>query len=316
MAARTLGIAEELGLRAVAFEDGFPYLFAFKKTLLLSRDWERVILQLPPGPALAGLLIAKKYVGNFKLICDVHTGMIVFRDLKQALLNSPFVRKLTECDHVLAHNMDNAHVLSQLGVKNVAVVYDPMPKPIEGRKPRVGVEEGKYIIIPAGWDPDEPFDYLLRELGGDAQRSMGYEVVLTGDFLRTRYGLRYSRLLSRVKGVILTGYIPYEEYAWLVKNSAAVLGITKSEHIMLRAFWEAAAYSRPVIAPRTGVMMEVMGKYPYYYSVYAEGSLRQAVSKLKSDTEESSRRATQLASRLRSLSRRSMARLREIMGDD
>ena len=313
MAARTAGIARKLGLELIAFKDRFPYVNAFKGTLGAAGSWDSVILQLPPGPALAGVILAKFMTKDFKLICDVHTGMIAFRDAKQALLNSPFTRMLKKCNHVLAHNRDNAFIMKSLGLRNYTVIYDPMPEPAVGRKPPIDVNKYEYIIVPAGWDADEPFDYLISEIGPDPRQTIGYRVVITGNYKRTRLGLTYSRKLARMRGVVLTGYLPQDEYVWLLRNSAAVLGMTNSEHIMLRAFWEAASYHRPVIAPKTRVTVEVMGAYPYYYRTYVRGSLRKAISELKGDPEAALRRASLLASRMRNLSEDSMERLKRIV---
>lgn len=308
-----MGIAEKLGLKLISYRDRFPYLRAFALTLRDSSQWDSALLQLPPGPALTGCVIAKRVVKKFNLVCDVHTGMVFFRDIKQVLLNAPFVKQLRKCDYVLAHNKDNAKALGLMGVPSI-VIYDPIPQPVSGKKPAIEVNEGGFIVIPAGWDTDEPYDYLIKELGRDALRSFGYKVVITGDYRRTSHGIKYYAALSRIRGVILTGFVPSDEYFWLLRNAAAVLGLTRSSHIMLRAFWEAAAYARPVIAPMSTVTREVMGNYPYYYEVYVNNSLRKAVGELRRNYDEAIRRGEMLSARMKRLSDDSMERLARILG--
>ena len=199
-----------------------------------------------------------------------------------------------------------------MGVRRIEIIYDPVPKRTQTRKPSIGVERLNYIVIPAGWDTDEPFDYLLEEVGEDAVKAFGTKLVITGDYRRTSHGRKYSPLLSRVRGVVLTGYLRYEEYTWLIENSVAVLGLTNSEHIMLRAFWEAAAYARPVIAPETSVTREIMDDLPYYYIPYRKGSLRSAVARLVNDADSEERGET-LSARMKALSKESIDRLKELM---
>jgi len=312
VAARTIGIAKKIGLRLVSFGDKFPYLRALLETLHQSSDWDRVLLQLPPGPSIAGMSLAKNVIHDFRLVCDVHTGMIIYRDAKQVLLNAPFIQLLHGCDYALAHNSLNSEYLRAIGLKNVLTVYDPIPEPVPGRAPDLNIEVGNYLLVPAGWDTDEIMDYLIEEVGSDVLSSLGYFVVITGDYSRTRYGLKYSKVLSKIKGVILTGYLPAEQYMWLIRNSTAVIGLTRLKHIMLRAFWEAAAFSKPVVAPDTPVTREIMGPLPYYYIPYVSGSLKKAIHTLQKDRDEAVSRGIMLSKRMRKLSEDSMRRLRAL----
>ncbi len=303
LARRSRDIAWRLGLKLYHLNDKPPYLRALLSTLRLAPRHDCLILQLPPGPALPGTLLALR--GRGKILCDVHTGMFHYRSIKEIVLNRPFRRLLSKCSHVLAHNDDAAGMLERIAPGLVEVIYDPLPppKPLE---PVEGLDPGRFILLPASWDPDEPIGYVA----GEAIRGLpgGYKLVVTGR-PRGREASRVRELARRGNSIVLTGFLPEPQYYWLVTNSAAVIALTTWEYTVLSVIWEAAAYAKPIIASSTRTLRKLLGSDAVYFNVGEDNSLATAVAALKPGMGE------RLSERLRRLSSESMDRLSSLCNE-
>ncbi len=314
VAERSIGLARELGFDVVAYRDKFPYLKAFTLTLKHARKWNIAIIQLPPGPALLGLILAKKMVGNFYIICDVHSGMVWFKDIKQALLNSAFRQILRLCDIVVAHNCCVYSLLRRFGMKNAIIVYDPLPRIEDGIRPKIDVRSEMYVLVPASWSADEPIDYLVSELIDLPNELSKYKIVITGDYSKSRTGQKIAKKMKGSTKIILAGFLPRKEYVWLLRNAAAVVGLTNAECTIQRVFWEAAAYAKPIIAAKTKTIVKLLGNnYPFYYEPYKKRSLLSAVYRALTDRDLARQVSLSTARKLGKLSRNSIDRLLDLI---
>ncbi|MEB3861899.1 MAG: glycosyltransferase [Desulfurococcales archaeon] len=297
LARRSRDIARRLGLALYHLNDRPPYLRALISTLRLAPRHDCLILQLPPGPALPGTLLAQR--GRGELLCDVHTGMFHYRSLGEIVLNRPFKSLLSRCSRVLAHNEDAARLLEEVAPGLVEVIYDPLPQPVS-LEPVEGLEPSRFILLPASWDPDEPISYMARE----ALKGLpgGLKLVITGK-PKGREARRVKELAKSNGNIILAGFQPWPRYYWLVANSAAVIALTTWEYTVLSVVWEAAAYTRPIVASSTATLRNLLGDDATYFRVGEEGSLARALNGLKPEM------GKRLSSRLRRLSNESMNRL-------
>ena len=249
---RTIELASEVGARLVLIKDRPPYLKAWLMTpnVLYKEKPLTVIAQLPQGPLLARLSGLKGKL-SFNLVADVHSGFLVYTSIKTGL--------------------DPSRIIT---------VYDPFPRlPPSLKKPRLELETGEYLVFPSSWHPDEPLEYIVREFLSSKAASR-YKLVLTG-----RPHLRGSlrKLISKADGkVILTGYLPWEEYYWLLSNAKAVIAATTKEYTMLSAAWEAAAVRKPLILGRTETLKSIIGDYAVYFEVDVRGSLSSILNNIDS----------------------------------
>ncbi len=281
---RTIELASEVGARLVLIKDRPPYLKAWLMTpnVLYKEKPFTVIAQLPQGPLLARLSGLKGKL-SFNLIADVHSGFLVYTSIKEKVLNGPFKKYLKSCDLVISHNEPFTNLLKAktgLDPSRIITVYDPFPRlPPSLKKPRLELETGEYLVFPSSWHPDEPLEYIVREFLSSKAASR-YKLVLTG-----RPHLRGSlrKLISKADGkVILTGYLPWEEYYWLLSNAKAVIAATTKEYTMLSAAWEAAAVRKPLILGRTETLKSIIGDYAVYFEVDVRGSLSSILSNIDS----------------------------------
>ncbi len=260
LSARTVDLAEALGARLVLIHDRPPYIRAWLETgrVLARLKPSTVIIQLPQGPLLYRAVRLRERLG-YVLAADVHAAMLVYESWKAWLLNAPFARYLRDTDLAIAHSRMFARLMEERGVprEKIIVVYDPLPRLEPVEEPRLPLEPGEYILIPASWHPDEPLEELLR-----AYRDSGLDakLVVTG-----RPRGRAARLAEKL-GALLPGYLPRPQYNWLLVNAGLVVAPGSRPHGFLRAAWEAVAAARPLAAPDTPAMREVLGDHPCLYN--------------------------------------------------
>ena len=262
---RTRDLAEALNLKLIHIPYGPPYIRAWVETgrLLAEARPGLVAAQLPQGPLLLRLALLRRRL-RYRLVADVHSGFVVYESLAERLLNQPFRGLLRGCDLVLSHNEPFTGLLvERLRVprERVLTVYDPVPPRMPGRRPSIeGLEPRGYLLMPAAWAADEPMDQLAEAWRLSRLHREGYLLVVTGDHRRRP---RLAERLRSLPGVVLTGYLPVEEYRWLLENAAAVLALTTKEYTVLSALWEAVAYEKPAVVSRTETLESLVGRgYP------------------------------------------------------
>ncbi|NOZ89374.1 MAG: glycosyltransferase family 4 protein [Crenarchaeota archaeon] len=311
---RTRELAELLGMELVFIPRGPPYVGAWLETgRLLARLRPRLVAaQLPQGPLLLRLHLLRRRLG-FRLVADVHSGFMVYKSLGERLLNQPFRRLLRGCDLVVSHNEPFTRLLLDYGVpgERVVTVYDPIPpRHPSPRRPRLPeVEPRRYILMPAAWAPDEPMEMLAEAWRLSRLAGEGYRLVVTGDWRRRP---RSADRLRRLEGVVLTGFLPAEEYAWLLDNAAAVLALTTKEYTVLSALWEAVAYRRPALVSATRTLESLVGVgYPCLAPMEPHGLAETMRGCLDPAAAEA---AVEAYARLERLSRESLEKLKRIVG--
>jgi len=283
---RTLLLSGELGLETFFVPGSPPYLRAAWTTwrYLVTRKPPVVFVQLPQGPLLAEVVEVSRRAG-LKVVADVHTGFIYPTSLKGYALNRPFHTYLRRVDLVLAHNVLQADLVKRrAGVpsERVVLVYDPVPRIPEGtRSPRLDdVDLGRSVVLPASWAVDEPLDYITREFL-ESEVSRDHVLVITGSWRRNKKLYRKLREVVR-KGraedrVILTGYLPDEEYYHLIRHCKAIVAVSSREYTLPHVLWEAVAAERLFITLRTETLLAEVGRdYPCSFTM-REGSLREVL---------------------------------------
>ncbi|MCE4598916.1 MAG: glycosyltransferase [Desulfurococcales archaeon] len=304
---RSRDISLRLNISLLHLNDRPPYIKAAIKTLRVMKEAKCVILQLPPGPALFWSSISK---GKTKLICDVHTGMFHYRSFKEVILNRPFRRLLSRCNFVLAHNDDAADILRSLTKSRIMVVYDPIPVIDFVENPKLGLKD--FILLPVSWDRDEPIDYVITEVvEGDIYDRYGVKLVITGDYSRGKLFLNLDHPKVR-RNIMLTGYIPWSQYYWLVSHAKAIIALTTWKYTVLSSIWEAVAFNKPIIASYTPTIYKILGDDAIYFKPGIRGSLVEAIEAFHDRPPNSDR----LARKLKHMSEDSLKRLKSICEDE
>ena len=289
LSTRTRNLAYHLGAELFFVQDRPPYISAWIKTGRLTEARPDVVLvQLPQGPLLYRVLGLAKRRG-FRVVADVHTGFLVYDSAKSWLLNAPFARLLQRTSLVVVHNEDLAMLARRkykLSSDKVMVVYDPPPRPIEPA-PIDYLANREIVLVPASWARDEPLDYIVREYVNSPVCN-DYVLVITGDpgrnkklYYRVKEVLRAEKTCSN--NVVLAGFVPSNQYEWLLRNSSAVIAATRREYTVLSSLWESIHHGRLVLVSRTRTLANLLGDdYPCFFTL-SPGSLRSTLSNCLGD---------------------------------
>jgi glycosyltransferase involved in cell wall biosynthesis len=277
---RTSFLSKELGLELFFVSDKLPYIKAIWKTLnfLTFRKPDIVFVQLPQGPLLAEVEMTSKRIG-FKVIADVHTGFIYPTSIKEYILNGLFHNYLNKVDLILAHNQLQADLIkSKISNEKIIVVYDSIPKiPQNTKEPKFNIDLSRSILFPASWALDEPLDFIAMEFL-KSYVANDHILIITGNWRRNiRLYRKLRELIEKKKAknkIILTGYIPDEEYYHILKSCKAVIAVSDKEYTLPHALWEAIAVEKPFIILNTKTMITEIGRsYPCFFTM-SNDSLR------------------------------------------
>ena len=232
---RTKWFSKLLKLKLFEFCEGPPYLRSAFRTIKAIIRFKRTILlvQGTHGPlALLALILGK--IGGNLLVIDLHSSFYVPFTWKNYILTIPFRPFVKFFDIVVVHSDDAVEIIGRDSLKNnVYVIYDP-PIPCNFEKVR---KSSKRIVVvfPSGGLADEPVNELVREFNKVFKGSNVF-LYITGPHSKGRIG-----------NVIFTGYLPYDKYLELLTSSHLVLALTKVEHTILGAAWEAVYCGKPLL---------------------------------------------------------------------
>jgi Glycosyl transferases group 1. len=283
---RTLFLSSELDLELFFTPDNPLYLKAMWRTwrYLVTRKPSVVFVQLPQGLLLAEVTAISRRVG-LKVVADVHTGFIYPISPKEYILNRPFHVHLRRVDLVLAHNILQADLIkkkTRISSEKVVLVYDPIPRISKstGLSRLNDIDLGKSVVFPASWAIDEPLNYITTEFL-ESEIARDHILVITGSWRRNKK--LYRKLMKVIKErkagdkVVLTGYLPDEEYYHLIKHCKAIIAMSSREYTLPHALWEAVATEKPFITLGTETMLiEISSEYPCFFTMN-KGSLRRTL---------------------------------------
>jgi glycosyltransferase involved in cell wall biosynthesis len=229
VASRSRRIASKLNIPLIFYKDRFPYVFSSILTIIkiLRAKPKSVILQLTQGPILFLFIILKKLI-KFKLIGDVHSGFLIYLNLKGKILNFTFSKLIDHLDLIIVHNKEILKIVSK---KNkTLLLYDPLINEVEELKIR---KNKTFVFVPIMKKPDEP----IRELIKASEE-------LKSDFVFISTG-------KKIENIKCLGYLSYENYLKVLKTCDIVLALTKREFTLLSIIFEAISLGKPIIASET-----------------------------------------------------------------
>ncbi len=229
VASRSRRIASKLNIPLIFYRDRFPYVFSSILTMIkiLRAKPKSVILQLTQGPILFLFIILKKLI-KFKLIGDVHSGFLIYLNLKGKILNFAFSKLIDNLDLIIVHNKEILKIISK---KNKTfLLYDPLINDVEELKIR---KNKTFVFVPIMKKPDEP----IRELIKASEE-------LKSDFVFISTG-------KKIENIKYLGYLSYENYLKVLKTCDIVLALTKREFTLLSIIFEAISLGKPIIASET-----------------------------------------------------------------
>jgi len=162
------------------------------------------------------------------LIGDVHSGFLIYLNLKGKILNFTFSKLIDNLDLIIVHNKEILKIISK---KNKTfLLYDPLINDVEELKIR---KNKTFVFVPIMKKPDEP----IRELIKASEE-------LKSDFVFISTG-------KKIENIKYLGYLSYENYLKVLKTCDIVLALTKREFTLLSIIFEAISLGKPIIASET-----------------------------------------------------------------
>jgi glycosyltransferase involved in cell wall biosynthesis len=223
----------------------------------LFRNKPRIVfVQFPPPPALYCVAFYSWLRGS-KYVSDCHFGTT-----NELWLDWICVKKLLIKGTVIIHN---DHLIEQtirkLNIKPY-VVRDGIAKRqlAEGNNSdllkELGLSPQSYAILPWSFSPDEPLEEVIGAM------KMLPEV----KFVVTWYIEKISSAIKKTfpPNLLLTGYLPPDEFNILFAQSGVALVLTSMEETQLSGMQEAMAFEIPAVVSDLKTTRFLYKSYPVY----------------------------------------------------
>ncbi|MGX6508888.1 hypothetical protein [Rhodococcus sp. SJ-2] len=236
---RSEGLADALGYSCVFIhEEKGTLLWRYLRQahitwrLIRKSQFSRVIVMLPPFPALMVVILAASK--NQSVAADLHTGFFLNPKWRWA---SGFTLRMLRGRSAIVTNAPLARKCEEQGVEAI-VLHDVLEDRSSGR---VGFESAResvppQIVCPLGYANDEPIEELIEVFGLLPE----YRFVLTGNAPAWIRGAVPSN-------VTFPGYLSDEVYWRLIGACDGVVALTNRDLTMQRAGYEALMCRTPHI---------------------------------------------------------------------
>jgi glycosyltransferase involved in cell wall biosynthesis len=211
--------------------------------VLASRRPERILVENPPVFAAFSVWVYCLFAGAC-FITDNHSAAFdrtrwrVFLSLFRFLGR----RALTN----IVHNSLLEETVRQWGLETLCIGDLPLLLPSGGEYP---VRSGFTVVAACSFDEDEPVDIFAAA----AKRLPDVTFYITGDLKRAPRSLARAGLPN----LVLTGFLPAERYAALLKRCGVVVALTTHDATLQNAALEAVQLERPIITSRSQVLQDV-----------------------------------------------------------
>ena len=216
----------------------FKYLCQSLKTIfLLLRDRPACVVCMSP-PVIA-LIPVWLYCTLFRrgYVIDYHTAAFTLRVYRRLFFMQRFFAR-----HAIVNLLTNerlAAIVSGWGGRTLLVGDVRVRYPAV--KPYRGLGDGFNVTFVSRFSPTEPLDVVFeaaRRLVAD-----GVHIYVTGDLKDAPP----EAIAGCPQNVTLTGFLSYEEYAGLLRDSDAVMCLCTSDNTMQRGAYEAMALETPLV---------------------------------------------------------------------
>ncbi|OFJ52116.1 glycosyltransferase [Mycolicibacterium grossiae] len=253
---RSDGIARCLGIPAW-FHDGgtgptvVRELRRWRDTnRLLRRERPEAVLVMQPPIIVLWAIRRHARRTSMRIAGDLHTG--VFDEPGNRLALRPTLRMLRRYGMAVVTNEALRSVAEAHGCPAL-VLHDPIEAaecdPSDPADPELAaIVRDAYVLVPLAYAHDEPIDALL-----DAARA-------TPDLTWVLTGRAPRQVAARApSNVRFPGYVSNDDFLRMVGRAGVVVAMTKNEHTMQRAAYEALSFGRPLVTSDTAVLREYYG---------------------------------------------------------
>lgn len=250
----------------------FKYLFQSIKSfkIILKEKPDIIFIMSPPIFAFFPPWLYCKIFRKKGYISDSHSA--TFRQKKWKVL-SP-LQKFFFKDAIsnIVTNSEHANIVRAWGA-DYTVIGD-IPIRYVNMKIYEKMRSGFNITLVNSFSDREPVEKIIKT----AKKINNISIYITG---KLKYANK-ALLLNTPNNIIFTDFLPNEQYAWLLKNSNAVMTQTTSDNTMQRGAYEAMALETPIITSDWGILRETFYKGTIFVKNDVD-SIIQGILEMKKD---------------------------------
>jgi glycosyltransferase involved in cell wall biosynthesis len=207
----------------------------FKTLRVLSNQKDGVVFVQNPSVLLASLALCVRPFFGYTLIVDAHNSAIFPQQKWLQKVGKLIIRK---ADFTVVTNKSLANHIEVLG-GNPLILPDPLPSFHNVDYLRSLAIQSKKVLFICSWASDEPYIEVLRA----AEVLPDFTFYITGKSKGRE--LAFGKALP--DNVILTGYLPDDDYHEMLATSEVILDLTTREDCLVCGAYEATALERPFI---------------------------------------------------------------------
>jgi glycosyltransferase involved in cell wall biosynthesis len=264
---------------------------AWKTWRLLRRERPDVVyVQNPP---IFAVMVAYLYarLHGAQYVIDSHTSAFIAPRWQWSLgLLRTLARRALA---MIVHNQSQAQIVRDWGIRYVVIGflagdYPPgSPYPMDGNG--AGARKSNVTVV-STYELDEPLDVVFEA----ARQMPGVSFYITGDPRRADPQL----LAQKPDNCHLTGFVPYDLYIGLLRQSGAILDLTTRNHTLLMGGFEAVSLGTPLVTSDWPILREYFSRGTVHvansvegvregvrYALEHEETLRREMADLKADLE-------------------------------
>lgn len=213
-----------------------PYLAARTLCLLVRERPDGVVVQ-SPSFVLALLVSLARTLFGFALVVDAHNEGVRPFSARLAWLAPLYAFVHRRANRVVVTNEALASIVAGDGGRPV-VLEDKLPA--LGEPPLVALRGRRNVVVVSTFAKDEPIEEILAAaplLDGDTV------LHVTGNPRR----LDPARAAALPRNVVLTGFLPEEDYVALIRSAELVVDLTRLDDCLVCGAYEAVALGRPMV---------------------------------------------------------------------
>jgi len=208
---------------------------ALNTLCVLFKQKDGVVFVQNPSVLLAFLALCVRPFFGYILVVDAHNSAIFPNQSWLKKIGELIIRK---ADFTIVTNESLASHIKALSGRSL-ILPDPLPSFHNAEYLRSLDIQSKKVIFICSWASDEPYFEVLEA----AELLPEFTFYITGKSKGKELG--FGRALPN--NVVLTGYLPDDDYHEMLATSEIILDLTTRENCLVCGAYEATALERPFI---------------------------------------------------------------------
>jgi len=226
------------------------YFIGIKKTLYVIKEKKpRLVFGQNPSLALSFLLIFLKIIYGIRVVIDSHNAGLFPLNGSYKILNltSRFIQRYADLT-IVTNNYLKQHVEFHGG--RAFVLQDKIPELTPTFRNDL---KGKYnILFICTYADDEPYESVF-----EAAKKINREIVI---YVTGNFGKKGIKSAALPENIVLTGFIPENEYIAMLNSVDATIDLTNRENCLVCGAYESAAVGKPMVLSNTKTLRESFNK--------------------------------------------------------